>query len=400
MRPMRTWFWLHKWSSLVCTLFLLVACVTALPLIFLDEISEQWRGDPPAAPLAADTRLFDLDQLVASAVGKDRAFAGETVRWLSIEEDNGQIWMGLAPSYGAARALDHVVRFDARSGNIIRAARSGEHTSPMWMGLMFRLHTDWFMGLGGELLLAAMGLLFVIATVSGVALYGPFMKTLPFGTVRKDRSRRLRWLDLHNLLGIVTVAWVLAVGTTGIVNQLATPLYDIWRAHALGGLLAAGRSQPMPAHLASVQAAYETALRAEPARRVRSIRFPDGQLGSPQHYLIWTQGDTPLTSRLARPVLVDARSGQLTATLSLPWYLTLLLTARPLHFGDYGGLPLKVLWGLLDIMAIAVLGSGVYLWIARRGSRAGRAERLAMARGARRAARNGGSPAGRRSIRK
>jgi uncharacterized iron-regulated membrane protein len=375
-RSTRIWLRLHTGSSLVCTLFLLIVCITGLPLIFLDEISEHWRGDPPAQALSADTPLVDLDRLVASAVGPRGVFPGETVRWLSIEDDSGQIWMGLGPSYHAARSLDHVVRFDARSGRVIHAARSGEHTSPLWIGLMFRLHTDWFTGLYGELFLAAMALLFVIATVSGVALYGPFMKKLPFGTVRGDRSARIRWLDLHNLLGIVTVAWVLSVGVTGIINQLSTPLYDVWRNTELKALLAAYRNEPMPSHLSSVEAAYETALRAEPGKTVRSIRFPDGLLGSPYHYLIWTHGDTPLTSQLATPVLVDARSGRLTAEPSLPWYLTTLLTARPLHFGDYAGFPLKIIWALLDVMTIIILGSGVYLWIARRKARAGRRERL------------------------
>ncbi|MBN3810056.1 PepSY-associated TM helix domain-containing protein [Paraburkholderia sp. Ac-20347] len=375
-RSMRIWLRLHTWSSLVCTLFLLVVCVTGLPLIFLDEISEHWRGDPPAAALSADTPIVDLDRLVASAVGKRGVFPGETVRWLSIEDDTGQIWMGLGPSYQAARSFDHVVRFDARSGQVIHAARSGEHTSPMWIGLMFRLHTDGFAGLYGELFLAAMALLFVLATISGVALYCPFMKKLSFGTVRSDRSRRVAWLDVHNLLGIVTVAWVLSVGVTGVVNQLSTPLYDVWRNTALKALLAAYRDQPMPSQPGSVQAAYETALRAEPGKTVRSIRFPDGKLGSPYHYLIWIHGDTPLTSQLATPVLVDARTGQLTAKPSLPWYLTMLLTARPLHFGDYAGLPLKVIWALLDLFTITVLSSGLYLWIARRKSRAARVERL------------------------
>jgi uncharacterized iron-regulated membrane protein len=39
--------------------------------------------------------------------------------------------------------------------------------------------------------------------------------------------------------------------------------------------------------------------------------------------------------------------------------------SRPLHFGDYGGLPLKIIWALLDIVTIIVLGSGVYLFVAR-----------------------------------
>ena len=40
--------------------------------------------------------------------------------------------------------------------------------------------------------------------------------------------------------------------------------------------------------------------------------------------------------------------------------------SRPLHFGDYGGLPLKIIWALLDLAAILVLASGVYLWLGKR----------------------------------
>ena len=40
--------------------------------------------------------------------------------------------------------------------------------------------------------------------------------------------------------------------------------------------------------------------------------------------------------------------------------------SRPLHFGDYGGLPLKIIWVLLDLVTIFLLGSGLYLWLTRR----------------------------------
>jgi uncharacterized iron-regulated membrane protein len=49
----------------------------------------------------------------------------------------------------------------------------------------------------------------------------------------------------------------------------------------------------------------------------------------------------------------------------MSWYLRALQVSRPLHFGDYGGLPLKILWALLDLATIIVLGTGVYLWWAR-----------------------------------
>lgn len=43
------------------------------------------------------------------------------------------------------------------------------------------------------------------------------------------------------------------------------------------------------------------------------------------------------TSRLYKPVLVDAQTAQITDRRALPWYLTALLISQPLHFGDYGG---------------------------------------------------------------
>jgi len=65
-------------------------------------------------------------------------------------------------------------------------------------------------------------------------------------------------------------------------------------------------------------------------------------------------------------MLIDAETGTPTVIGGLPWYLRALELSRPLHFGDYGGLPLKILWALFDVMLIVVLGSGVYLWLSRR----------------------------------
>ena len=49
----------------------------------------------------------------------------------------------------------------------------------------------------------------------------------------------------------------------------------------------------------------------------------------------------------------------------MPWYYQALALSRPLHFGDYGGLPLKILWAALTLFTIIVLGSGLYLWLAK-----------------------------------
>ncbi len=60
--------------------------------------------------------------------------------------------------------------------------------------------------------------------------------------------------------------------------------------------------------------------------------------------------------------------GHLTDSRSLPWYVSAVLLSQPLHFGDYSGMPLKIVWALTDAAVIVILLSGLYLWVARGSS--------------------------------
>jgi uncharacterized iron-regulated membrane protein len=201
-----------------------------------------------------------------------------------------------------------------------------------------------------------------------VVVYRPFMAKLDFGTVRTGRSRRLKWLDYHNLLGIVTLAWVSVVGLTGVINTLSQPIIQIWQATQLAEMTAPYKAMaPVdPGRLGSINAAVETAKAAAPGMRPQFVAFPGGYFSSKHHYAVFMQGDTPLTKTLLTPALVDAETGELTAMRKMPWFAQALLLSQPLHFGDYGGLPLKILWALLDIITIVVLCSGLYLWLDKR----------------------------------
>jgi len=370
------WAWAHKWSSLTCTAFLLLIFLTGLPLIFHDEI-EDWLEPPHYVDLPASTPRASFDRLISDA---QRAYPGHIVTSVFADDDEPQVYVWLAPSWG--QYLDEprsrrFMRFDARTGAVLDQSRSLGDRRITFIGVMLRLHMDMFAGLPGALFMGFMGLLFVIAMVSGVVLYGPFMKKLEFGTVRAERGRRLKWLDLHNLLGIVTLTWALVVGATGAMNELARPLFALWRQIDVQTVLAPWRGQPIPpsAEWVAVDAVYAAAHKAVPGMVLTGATFPGSPFGSPHHFLLWAKGDAPLTSRLFSPVLVDARTGT-ALVVNMPWYLRALELSRPLHFGDYGGLPLKILWAILDLVTIVVLGSGLYLWFARRKQRVGRLARF------------------------
>ncbi len=366
----RRWFWVHKWTSLICTVFLLLICITGLPLVLREEIADLLDDSLPYASVPEGTPNVSLDSLVAAS---RQMYPGEKVFSAFIDDDEPKIVVTMVPSWEAFKADRkslHQIKFDAHTGKILKTTKPFNGDGLNFLQIMLRLHTDLFTGLPGELFMGTMALLFVTAIVSGVVIYGPFMRKLDFGTVRAERSRRLKWLDMHNMIGVITLAWALVVGATGVINELSTPLFTLRQQTDVKAMLApfSGNSTPEDNELSSPQAAFDTVKGAVPDMIPTSVVYPGSPFGSPYHYLIWTKGPQPLTSRLFSPVLVDARSGKLTDIVAMPWYLRALEISRPLHFGDYGGMPLKILWILLDLATIAVLGSGLYLWFSRRAS--------------------------------
>lgn len=365
LKSIKRWFWVHRWTSLICTLFLLLLCLTGLPLVFEEELDDWLSTDPPYTVVPKNTPMASLDNFVSQA---QHRYPKDVVTYIYVDDDEPKVLVGMLPSYASEIKLTHYMEFDAHTAKMRKDVPPEGSQPQTFTGLMLSLHRDLFMDLPGELFVGLMGLFFVVSMISGIVLYGPFMKKLDFGTVRYGRSRRLKWLDLHNLLGIATAAWLLVVGVTGVINELSTPLFGLWQITDVKAMLDKYKGQPVPkaAELSSVQAAYQTAKQALPNTTINSIAFPGYQYGSPYHYLLWAKGNTPLTSQLFNPILVDGPTGKLVSVVKMPWYLRSLELSRPLHFGNYGGMPLKIIWALFDVVAIVVLISGVYLWFVRR----------------------------------
>jgi len=360
-RTIKTWHLVHKWTSLVCTLFLLMLCITGLPIIFYEEIDHASGNVPDLPVLEGVSSSAGMDKIVAAA---QRLYPQEQVKYLIWDDHEPNLVYTSMQGPDSAPDEFRVLAFDGRTGDLLQEPNYNSG----FMYVMFTLHVDMFAGLPGMLFLGFMGLLFVASIASGTVLYAPFMRKLTFGTVRHDRAPRAKWLDLHNLLGVVTLAWVLVVGTTGVINTLADLVLALWRADQLAEMTAPYQGKPPLEQLGSLDQALVTAFAAAPHMTPSFVAFPGTDFSTNHHYMVAMYGNTPLTSKLMRPVLVDAETNALTAVRELPWYVKTLLISQPLHFGDYGGMPLKIIWAVFDLVTIIVLGSGLYLWLARRRS--------------------------------
>ncbi len=360
-RALRLWCRVHTWTSLICTLFLLMLGLTGLPIIFHHELEPLFSDLAAPAEVPSGTPMVSLDRILDAARAER---PGDYVHLVFREPgDNEQIYVGMGKTPEAPFTEDTGVYVDLHTGTVLGQQRFGEGGL---LDFLLQLHIDMFAGLPGKLFLGLMALLFLVASISGIVIYAPFLRGRSFAAVRRDSGRRSRWLDLHNALGIVTVTWVLVVGTTGMLNTWADLLLKFWQFDELAAMTAPYRGTPGPTVHASFAQSVAAAEATEPTMELSFAAFPGTAFAGDHHYAVFMRGREPLTARLLKPVLVDAATATVSASRDMPWYITALLVSQPLHFGDYGGMPLKIIWAILDVVLIVVLTSGLYLWWKRR----------------------------------
>ena len=218
----------------------------------------------PTVP--AGTPPANLDRLLAKRVP---AKPGEVPHFLIWDRDDPNAMLVSVGKSMTPIQPKSLVRMDAHTGAYLDAPDvTGRFTY-----IMLKLHTDMFAGLPGKLFLGLMGILFCVAIISGIVVYAPSMRKQKFGVYRSKRPRVVRWLDLHNMAGILLVMWTLVVGFTGVINTWADLVLKMWQFGQLAEMTAQYRDRAPPAHLASVQSADDVAARPFPACSRASSRF-------------------------------------------------------------------------------------------------------------------------------
>ncbi|WDF47333.1 PepSY-associated TM helix domain-containing protein [Chryseobacterium sp. KACC 21268] len=360
IKTAKRWFNWHKWTSLICTLFMFHLCITGLPLIFHEEL-EDILTPHKEAKVTEGTPKKSIDVLIKNA---ESANPGKIVRYAFWDQEAhpNQVLLDVVEKPDDAYEKSKYILLNEYTGEVL-----GEPKLEGFIYIVSRLHIDLFAGIPGKLFLGLMGILFIISIVSGIVLYGPIMKNFDFGMVRKSRTSRIKWLDTHNLLGIAVMAWMTVVGFTGVINAFSDVILGLWQQGQLAEMTAPYKNKkPIEGELSSLSSALKLAKDKTPGMDVSIVAFPGTAFTSKHHYAIFLKGNTEVTSKLLKPVLIDAENGSFTDSRTLPWYASALFLSQPLHFGDYGGMPMKIVWAVFDVFTILVLITGIYLWISRR----------------------------------
>lgn len=351
--------WVHRWVSLVVALPFAILCLSGVILIFHEEV-DALLGQAPVA-VAADGLAGQ--PLQASIEIAQRTYPGERVHSATLDDEHfpGLLLLGIVKDGGSLEQARWVYADIVRAQLVEQPAFDETFT-----GFLLELHAQWFLGPIGELVGALIALLVLLSLVSGMVVYGPYLRKFLFGIIRRGRGARLLQLDLHNLAGSVLFGWAFIVTLTGVLLGFGTVAIGVWQLTELAELQ---RQYPQPDAtevVADFDRVYAAAAAASEGWQPTTVLFPGSEYSTAQHYLVLLKGTHAFDEKMLQIALIDAQSQQLVRVMQLPLYLKAILLSQPLHFGDYGGLALRLLWAACTLAILFITLNGAWLWWAKR----------------------------------
>lgn len=352
--------WIHRWVSLVIALPFAILCITGLILIFHEEV-DHLLGHTPKVEYV---HVQESRPLIDSLEVVKKAYPNEKVISTTIDPEHlpGMMIIGMAKE-GAGFNDARWLYADIAQAKLV----DQPDFDKTFTGFLLELHAQWFLGITGEIIGALIALLVLLSLISGVVVYAPYIRKFLFGIIRFRKGKRLLQLDLHNLIGSVVLGWAFVVTLTGVLLGLGTVAIGLWQMTELSELQQKYQhnslQQSPPANIDQI---YTSAAQAAKNWQPTIVLFPGTEYSTQQHYMVLMEGARAFDKNMLQLALIDANTFQVAEILQLPLYLKAILVSQPLHYGDYGGMPLKLVWSICTLFTLFITINGAWLWWAKR----------------------------------
>ena len=227
------------------------------------------------------------------------------------------------------------------------------------------IHVRFYEGFYGRQIVGLAGIALLISTVTGLLIYGRFMKKRFFGAIRK-KNLRVSQADYHKLIGMLALVFNLMIAITGA-----------WL--GLQGYLQKWLNIERPNTFKLIEKPY-----GKEEDIALTFDFDSIYLASRTHFpqlmpviirpstngdgVVEVIGDVPkqVYERNSNKIVLSKDNYQPQFIYNISHDnagAKLFYVQESLHFGDYGGLALKLLYGVLSLTSgfLALSGFIVYL---------------------------------------
>ncbi|MBX2859070.1 MAG: PepSY domain-containing protein [Cellvibrionaceae bacterium] len=362
----KTLFKVHSYLALVALLPLLVIAATGSVLVFKSELDAlllpgvaQLDHGPSAsrrninhlvALIKAELPEYEIGtwELFDDGFEADRVFLLKrgTADWYKVHLDpyEGRVLDGPQPLN--SQLSDWLVQLHF---TLLLNDLNGEHSQ---FGTL--------VGLVAAVLLMVLG-------ITGLILHRKFWRNLL--RLRWRQSARVFNGDLHRLVGAWSSPVVLVLGFTGAYFNTLEFYYEGFAHDDNGHAVVTGS---LVADSVDFEAMIETS-KKQLAGFIPSYLMLPYEPALQLTLFGYQPGRNPLASKYASAITFDHHSGELLQVSNgknAPALAKVTDSFRELHFGSFGGLPIKIVWSVLGFMPVILAASGAYLWWRRTRTRA------------------------------
>lgn len=335
-------FAIHHWCGLIAGTFILVMSLTGSMLVFDDEIDSAIFRHHKELSVTASKLSFDrsFEQVRAANPGWEirvpeiPVTSNEAILY-ELRQDKLRKWVFAHPETG--EVLSQIDRADLR-----------------FTSILLNVHYNLLSGTVGKIIVFLVGTSFLTLLVSGIILYRKsFLKVLLFKQKLSFTSPRVMFSSLHRMVGVWALIFNLLMCTSGL-----------WLAGQVVNNAFKKKGAPeTPALSYSIDQVIQQAHDSFPDLEINYLRFPVNASGKLQ-LMGRMKSDPVYYGKRYSSLQVDSQ-GKIEGTKFLkdqPAGQRFLQILHPLHFGDYAGVAVQIIYIIGGLTPGLLSISGFFIW--------------------------------------
>ncbi len=346
-------FSIHSWLGLVSGVFILVFFITGAIIVFGVELNRWERPDLfKVSPQGLIYRSYNT--LYRQALQQRPEYYIYSLRYIPQESDE-TIEMRI---YDPKRKEYGLLYQNPYNGQIL-----GESFSSTLYDVLLKLHYTFYLGRIGELLAGVFALALLGSILTGTIVYRKkIMKVLLFRVKIKRNNWRTISSDLHRVLGV----WALVFNTILAFSGFYMMLYAFDLKNQFGTSAGSDQITSPPVTTLNIDSLISLAGASFQSQEFNNLNFPRT---NEDPVSVHFSTDQWLFGKYNNYVNFDSRSGiQLKRfrESDLSMWESFEYTLYTLHFGQYGGFFIKVIYSFFGICSAIVSITGYLLWLRRK----------------------------------
>lgn len=341
----RQWFKIHSWAGFAFAGLLLLICITGVLATASYEIQyladEKYRSlGPRSGPVAwaeAEANLaqdFPTSHILGGKVHQQSYLSGE-IRLMTPDGFR-------------------FVYFDPATGELLGEGEWGQVSR-----FLRNIHMNLSLGGIGKYIVTLTSILFLVSLVSSFFVYRKWWKGFFSNPGGLAWRKRVDWSSWHKLLGLWAWWFVAVMTVTGLWYLAEHVMFSAEVEHYPKAPELKHSEAQQTERAQSLTTLVEEARQARPDMDITGFYYPHGY-NQPMAFV--GQDGTTLVRDRANRVYMDPLSGSVVATQAagnLDLVARIADTADPLHFGNFSGLTVKLIYVVFGIMLTVLVAGGM-----------------------------------------